>query len=81
MYIESICDDNDIVMQNIREVKISSPDYVGMEEEKAVEDFIGRIKHYQDAYETLSQSENVAYVKLINVGREGGCTIFQPLKP
>ncbi|KAJ3041483.1 Fructose-2,6-bisphosphatase [Rhizophlyctis rosea] len=71
MFIESVCTNMDIVTANVKEVKISSPDYVGMDPDKAVEDFMRRIAHYQSAYETLEPSEcnsQIPYVKLINVG-------------
>ncbi|KAI8824153.1 histidine phosphatase superfamily [Fimicolochytrium jonesii] len=71
MFIESICDNDDIILANIKEVKLSSPDYVGMDPEKAVEDFSRRIQHYQMGYQTLDPSEcsgNIPFVKVINVG-------------
>ncbi|KAJ3290121.1 Fructose-2,6-bisphosphatase [Borealophlyctis nickersoniae] len=71
MLIESLCTDQDIIMANIKEVKISSPDYVGVDPEAAVQDFIQRIAHYEQTYQTLSPDEfesSIPYVKLINVG-------------
>jgi 6-phosphofructo-2-kinase/fructose-2,6-biphosphatase 2 len=70
MFIESYCDDKDIIMTNIREVKISSPDYVDVDPMKAVEDFICRIQHYEKRYQTLTSQENVPFIKLVNVGKE-----------
>ena len=49
---------------------MSSPDYAGADPEKAVRDFIRRIKHYEKVYETLTVKEDVSCVKLINVGKE-----------
>jgi len=34
MFIESICDDEDLVLSNILDVKVSSPDYVGQDPEQ-----------------------------------------------
>ncbi|KAI8911050.1 histidine phosphatase superfamily [Gorgonomyces haynaldii] len=73
MFVESICDDEELVMQNIREVKISSPDYKGWEAEKAIHDFKARIAQYAKQYETLSTGElggKIAFVKLSNVGEQ-----------
>ncbi len=73
MFIESICDDEEIVLANIREVKLSSPDYVGCDPESAVQDFTNRIKHYARTYDSLTKTElqgNISFVKLINVGQE-----------
>ena len=39
MFVESICNDENIILSNIKEVKLSSPDYANMSPEKAVEDF------------------------------------------
>ncbi|KAI8854378.1 fructose-2,6-bisphosphatase [Chytridium lagenaria] len=71
MFVESICNDPDVVMANIKEVKISSPDYIGMDPEKAVQDFMARIRHYESTYETIMQDEmngRISFVKLIDVG-------------
>lgn len=46
-FIESICHDPEIIMSNIREVKMSSPDYRGKKSEEIVDDFLARIKHYE----------------------------------
>ncbi|TPX57933.1 hypothetical protein SpCBS45565_g06596 [Spizellomyces sp. 'palustris'] len=71
MFIESICDKDDIILANIKEVKLSSPDYAGMDPDKAVEDFVRRISHYSKYYETLDPVEcnsQIPFVKVINVG-------------
>jgi 6-phosphofructo-2-kinase/fructose-2,6-biphosphatase 2 len=80
MFIESICTTSDLIMANIREVKLSSPDYLNCEPEKAAADFMARIKHYEDAYETLGKdaSENDAsYVQLIDVGTQSIINMIQ----
>ncbi|KAI8622212.1 histidine phosphatase superfamily [Chytriomyces sp. MP71] len=71
MFVESICDRMDVVLANIKEVKLSSPDYMNTPPEQAVKDFMSRIYHYSKTYETLSRSENnskISFVKLINIG-------------
>ncbi|XP_066930948.1 6-phosphofructo-2-kinase/fructose-2,6-bisphosphatase-like isoform X2 [Clytia hemisphaerica] len=71
-FIESICDDPDIIYQNILEVKLSSPDYKDCGEEEAVKDFIARIRHYEELYETIDidKEGQLAFLKLINVGQK-----------
>lgn len=69
MFVESICNDQDVVMTNIKEVKMSSPDYVGKNSDEIVEDFKARIHHYEVDYETVEDNEGT-YIKLINVGKE-----------
>ncbi|KAJ3035947.1 Fructose-2,6-bisphosphatase, partial [Rhizophlyctis rosea] len=71
MFIESICTSQQMIEDNIREVKISSPDYIGYDPDAAVSDFLNRIRQYEKTYETLSPEEcegHIPYVKLINVG-------------
>jgi len=34
MFVESVCDNEDLVLSNILDVKVSSPDYVGQDPEK-----------------------------------------------
>lgn len=69
LFVESICDDEDLIMTNIKEVKTTSPDYKGQDPEEAALDFRNRIRNYEKAYETIGDNEkHYTYVKLINVG-------------
>ena len=68
LFIESICEDPQLVEANIRETKLRSPDYAGVAEAEAVADFSKRIEHYERAYEPLGPGES-SYVKYIDVGR------------
>lgn len=70
LYVESRCDDEELILNNIREVKTTSPDYKGQDPELAAQDFRERIKKYQEAYETIDEDEEgLTSVKLIDVGR------------
>ncbi|CAG8563507.1 552_t:CDS:2 [Ambispora leptoticha] len=69
MFIESVCQDEALILQNIMEVKLSSPDYKDMDPEKAAEDFRARISHYEHQYEPITEKD-VTYIKLINVGSQ-----------
>lgn len=69
MFIESVCQDENLIMQNIMDVKLSSPDYKNMDPEIAAEDFRARISHYEQAYEPITESD-FTYIKLINVGSQ-----------
>lgn len=53
--------------RNIRDVKLSSPDYIHMKPDQAAEDFLQRIRHYEQAYEPIT--EDCTFIKLINVGK------------
>ncbi|KAI8586760.1 Fructose-2,6-bisphosphatase [Geranomyces variabilis] len=71
MFVESVCDREDIIVANIKEVKLSSPDYAGMDADAAVEDFSRRISQYAKYYETLTPTEcqgDIPFVKVVNVG-------------
>ncbi|XP_066436750.1 6-phosphofructo-2-kinase/fructose-2,6-bisphosphatase 1 isoform X2 [Eleutherodactylus coqui] len=69
-FIESICDDPDIIAENITQVKLSSPDYKDCDREKVVEDFLKRIECYQLTYEPLHDDldSDLSYIKIFNVG-------------
>ena len=69
IFIESMCTDSDIVEANIRETKVSSPDYRGMGEDEAVTDFRKRLAFYAAGYEPLEENEG-SWVKIIDVGRQ-----------
>eukprot|EP01119_Soliformovum_irregulare_P018755 TRINITY_DN5808_c0_g1_i1.p1 TRINITY_DN5808_c0_g1~~TRINITY_DN5808_c0_g1_i1.p1 ORF type:complete len:342 (-),score=93.52 TRINITY_DN5808_c0_g1_i1:71-1096(-) len=71
VFVESICNDPAIVERNVKETKLSSPDYKGLAADSAVEDFRRRIKEYEKVYQPLGEQEaDISYVKLIDVGKQ-----------
>ena len=71
LYVESKCDDEDLIMSNILDVKTTSPDYVGQDPEQAAKDFRNRIRNYEKVYETIDEEEDdYTYLKLMNVGKQ-----------
>ena len=71
LYVESKCDDEELIMANIMEVKTTSPDYKGQDPEAAAKDFRNRIRNYEKVYETIDEDEkDLTYAKLINVGHQ-----------
>ncbi|PNF19507.1 6-phosphofructo-2-kinase/fructose-2,6-bisphosphatase [Cryptotermes secundus] len=70
LFIESICDDDDILSRNIKEVLQNSPDYKDMAQEKAMDDFHHKIQHYLEQYEPINpkQEPNLRYIKIMNEG-------------
>jgi len=72
MFLESICNSDVIVESNVREVKVHSPDYKGVEANEAITDFLERIKHYEDIYEPISEEDEAhfSYIKLFNAGEK-----------
>ncbi|KHJ90824.1 phosphoglycerate mutase family protein [Oesophagostomum dentatum] len=71
-FIESVCDDADIIDTNVTEVKINSPDYKGvMTPEEAKIDFMKRIENYRLQYEPLDEEidDDLSFIKVINAGK------------
>ncbi len=69
LFVESVCDDPDIIDANIRATKLRAPDYANVSEVDAVADFRARIHHYRQAYEPISD-DSLSYIKLIDMGRQ-----------
>ncbi|PXF41780.1 6-phosphofructo-2-kinase/fructose-2,6-bisphosphatase 4 [Gracilariopsis chorda] len=70
LFLESLCTDPAIVEKNIVETKLHSPDYKDKDPEEAAWDFKNRIRQYDKANETVEDSENCSYIKIVNVGRQ-----------
>ncbi|KXN86512.1 hypothetical protein AN958_09984 [Leucoagaricus sp. SymC.cos] len=69
IFLESLCDKQEIIERNIRSVKISSPDYKGWDPDKAVEDYYGRIRDREMVYEPVEEL-TWPYIRIINVGEK-----------
>ncbi|XP_072305267.1 6-phosphofructo-2-kinase/fructose-2,6-bisphosphatase 2-like isoform X1 [Eucyclogobius newberryi] len=70
-FVESVCDDPDVIAENILEVKVSSPDYPEKNRESVMEDFLKRIECYKVTYQPLDPDEhdkNLSFIQVINVG-------------
>ncbi|XP_072306291.1 6-phosphofructo-2-kinase/fructose-2,6-bisphosphatase-like isoform X2 [Eucyclogobius newberryi] len=69
-FVESVCDDPEIIEENIKQVKLSSPDYVDCDKEEAVKDFLKRIECYKQNYVPLNDQKDrsLSYIKIFNVG-------------
>eukprot|EP01137_Pigoraptor_chileana_P005708 Opistho-2@2927 len=67
IFLESICDDKAVLQSNFDQKISNSPDYVTMPREAAIADLQQRIANYERVYETVSDDENISYVKLINL--------------
>jgi len=69
-FIESLCSDDRIIDTNIKEVKVTSPDYTSYSPDQVIEDFKERIRHYEKAYEELDETHEPKYsfLKVFNAG-------------
>jgi len=65
MFVESICDDEELLEENIRKVKLSTPDYRDMDPEAAIADFHQRRQNYMTGYEPVAERDG-PHVKIIN---------------
>ncbi|XP_027488267.1 6-phosphofructo-2-kinase/fructose-2,6-bisphosphatase isoform X1 [Corapipo altera] len=70
LFVESICNDPAIIEENIKQVKLSSPDYKGRVQEEVVADFLQRIECYKTTYEPLDDEldSELSYIKIFDVG-------------
>ncbi|KAM8974077.1 6-phosphofructo-2-kinase/fructose-2,6-bisphosphatase 3 [Pelodytes ibericus] len=71
-FIESVCDDPNVVASNVLEVKLSSPDYKCCTSTEAVDDFMKRISCYKKSYEPLDpdcHDRDLSMIIVIDVGR------------
>uniref|UniRef100_A0A671K6G0 6-phosphofructo-2-kinase/fructose-2,6-bisphosphatase-like n=2 Tax=Sinocyclocheilus anshuiensis TaxID=1608454 RepID=A0A671K6G0_9TELE len=69
-FIESVCDDPEIIEANIMQVKLSSPDYENYDKEAALVDFLKRIDCYKMSYVPLDEEKDrhLSFMKIFNVG-------------
>lgn len=69
IFLESMCTDQKIVLANVRNVKITSPDYKNWEPERAVEDYMNRIRDHERFYEPVDEPD-WPWIKIVNVGEK-----------
>lgn len=69
LFLESICDDQELLQENFQ-VKIDScPDFASMTNDEALEDLKTRIINYEARYETIdpTQQNQQSYIKIFNL--------------
>ena len=66
VFLESVCDDVDLLEENFRQKVKHSPDFAGMTESEALNDLKERVKKYEAAYETIDD-DDVSYIKVYNL--------------
>ncbi|KAI5887334.1 bifunctional 6-phosphofructo-2-kinase/fructose-2,6-bisphosphate 2-phosphatase [Schizophyllum commune H4-8] len=67
--LESVCDNQEIIENNIRSVKISSPDYREWDPDQAVKDYFRRIQDHEKFYEPVEET-TWPFIRIINVGEK-----------
>ena len=66
VFVESICDDAELLEENYRFKIKNSPDYAGIPEEEALQDLRERVKKYEEAYEPIAD-DSQSYIKIFNL--------------
>eukprot|EP00669_Euglena_mutabilis_P014340 TRINITY_DN9400_c0_g1_i1.p2 TRINITY_DN9400_c0_g1~~TRINITY_DN9400_c0_g1_i1.p2 ORF type:complete len:246 (-),score=119.23 TRINITY_DN9400_c0_g1_i1:25-732(-) len=66
VFVESICDDPEVLQENFLNKVRHSPDFAGMDERTAMADLNQRIRNYELVYETIDDDAQ-AYIKLYNL--------------
>lgn len=66
VFVESICDDKDLLHENFMTKVNNSPDYKGIDVKVAMADLISRVKKYEEAYETI-EDDTQSYIKIYNL--------------
>ena len=57
LFIESSCNDEKIIEENVRNVKISSPDYKGWSQDDAIKHYLNRMKAKIPHFETMEEDD------------------------
>jgi len=66
VFVESVCDDQELLDENYKFKVRNSPDFHGMTEEEAIADLRNRCEKYEEAYETIAD-DTLSYIKIFNL--------------
>jgi hypothetical protein len=66
VFVESVCDDAELLLENFRFKISNSPDYKGMSHEEALIDLQNRVRKYEEQYETIDD-DSLSYIKIFNL--------------
>ena len=66
IFVESLCDDEELLMENFRYKIKTSPDFAGMNEQEAIDDLKARVEKYESSYETITD-DSTSYIKIYNL--------------
>ncbi|GBP28387.1 hypothetical protein EVAR_102959_1 [Eumeta japonica] len=69
LFIECVCEDQELLEKNIIEILHYSADYKAMSEEEAVDDLRKKLEHYMRQYEPIDGTvEEISFVRVENMG-------------
>jgi len=66
IFVESVCDDEEMLEENFRFKVQNSPDFEGMTIDEAIADLRERVAKYEEQYETI-QDDTQSYIKIFNL--------------
>ncbi|KAH9910081.1 bifunctional 6-phosphofructo-2-kinase/fructose-2,6-bisphosphate 2-phosphatase [Xylariomycetidae sp. FL2044] len=69
LFLESFVDDDKLLRENARNVKINSPDFSDMDPDDAANLYLKRIETKIPTFETMNEPE-LNYIKMINAGQK-----------
>jgi hypothetical protein len=71
MWMEMICDNAELITNNIRLTKLNNPDYKHLSPEDAMTDYLKRIEYCESMYQPLDSSfdNGRAFIKVQDFGR------------
>jgi 6-phosphofructo-2-kinase len=72
VFVESLCDDKELLDENYRYKVSVSPDYAGVPEEEALTDLRERVRKYEEQYETIAD-DSMSYIKVFNLSTKLLC--------
>jgi len=72
VFLESIVTDPETIQAGMDWKVANSADFRGMDQQRAMEDLLARISHYEKIYETV-RAEEGAYIKLFNLSATAHC--------
>lgn len=71
IFLESICDDAGVIEALIRETKLSSPDYIGHDPQRVMDEIMAKVAFYAKDYETIPEDNNPqSFIKIFDGGRK-----------
>ena len=73
IFLESVCNDKNVIRDNLLQKVRNSPDFAGVDEAQALADIEARVRKYEAVYETLDDTEKFAYIKIIDLASKVVC--------
>jgi 6-phosphofructo-2-kinase len=66
VFVESICDDAELLNENFKDKILNSPDYEGVTPDEAMKDLRVRVQKYEEQYQTITD-DSLSYIKIFNL--------------